>query len=119
MSNPASWHEEKQSAWLYRELADAEPDPRIAESDLCRLAHESGPGRELAFFPRLRAELRQHLRQPSRALRFRGLRGCVKHLAGARRWSPRCQSLHDQIVGYLRECLGAEARTAECSLVVE
>jgi VIT1/CCC1 family predicted Fe2+/Mn2+ transporter len=25
-----SWREEKQSAWLYREIADCEPDPRIA-----------------------------------------------------------------------------------------
>jgi VIT1/CCC1 family predicted Fe2+/Mn2+ transporter len=32
MSNPhESWHEEKQSAWLYRELARCEPDARIAE----------------------------------------------------------------------------------------
>jgi VIT1/CCC1 family predicted Fe2+/Mn2+ transporter len=26
-----SWREEKQSAWLYREIADAEPDPKLAE----------------------------------------------------------------------------------------
>ena len=25
------WREEKQSSWLYRELADCEPDARIAE----------------------------------------------------------------------------------------
>ena len=31
MSGLASWREEKQSAWLYRELADCEPDPRISE----------------------------------------------------------------------------------------
>ena len=32
MSNPLeSWLEEKQSAWLYRALADCEPDARIAE----------------------------------------------------------------------------------------
>jgi VIT1/CCC1 family predicted Fe2+/Mn2+ transporter len=30
MSGIESWHEEKQSAWLYRRLADCEPDPRIA-----------------------------------------------------------------------------------------
>jgi VIT1/CCC1 family predicted Fe2+/Mn2+ transporter len=30
MNSTASWHEEKQSAWLYRELADAEPDPKIS-----------------------------------------------------------------------------------------
>ena len=40
------------------------------------------PGRagELVFFPRLRAELRRHLQQGPRVLRFRGLRGCVKQL---------------------------------------
>lgn len=88
-------------------------------ADLRRLARESGDARELVFFPRLRDEVRTQLRQSPRRVHFRGLRGCVKHLAGARRWSPRCQSLHDQIVTYLRECLGAEARAAECSLVVE
>ena len=31
MSGLESWREEKQSAWLYRELAACEPDPRIAE----------------------------------------------------------------------------------------
>ncbi len=31
MGNLASWREEKQSAWLYRELADCETDPRIAD----------------------------------------------------------------------------------------
>lgn len=30
MSGLDSWREEKQSAWLYRELAGCEPDPRIA-----------------------------------------------------------------------------------------
>ena len=30
MSGSESWREEKQSAWLYRELAACEPDPRIA-----------------------------------------------------------------------------------------
>ena len=31
MSNVESWYEEKQSAWAYRELAQCEPDARIAE----------------------------------------------------------------------------------------
>ena len=89
-----------------------------AGADLRQLAHESGDARELAFFPRLRDEMRTQLRQSPRVVHFCGLRGCVKHLAGARRWSPRCQSLHDQIVGYLRECFGIEARDAQCMLVV-
>jgi hypothetical protein len=52
-------------------------------------------------------------------VRFRGLRGCVKQLAGARRWSHRCERLQDQIVEYLRGCLTAEPEQNECALVVE
>jgi hypothetical protein len=91
----------------------------IQEADLSRLARESGNGCELIFFPRLRDELRQQLKQAPRVLRFRGLRCCVKRLAGARRWSSRCQTLQDRIVEYLRECLTAEANKGEFALVVE
>lgn len=89
------------------------------ETDLRRLAHESADRLELFFFPRLRDELRSRLRQSPRVLRFHGLRGCVKQVAGARRWSARCDRMRDQIVGYLRECLIAESERSECSLVVE
>ena len=103
--------------------AQLSPQPdsasRVLEADLCRLAHESGPGRELFFFPRLRAELQRHLQQAPRVVRFRGLRGCVKQLTGARRWSRRCETLELEIVDYLRQCLGAESGPAEFSLLVE
>jgi len=95
------------------------PDTEISEADLGRLAGETGDHLELFFFPRLRDELRLRLRQSPRVLRFRGLRGCVKQLAGARRWSNRCEALQDQIVAYLRECLSAEPEPARCALVVE
>ena len=95
------------------------PRSGAAGADLRVLARESGDARELVFFPRLRHELRALLQSSPRLVRFRGLRGCVKHLAGARRWSPRCESLRDQIVGYLRECLRTESREAECRLLVE
>jgi hypothetical protein len=91
----------------------------VLEADLSRLARESGKGCELFFFLRLRDELRQHLQQGPRMLRFRGLRRCVKQLVGARRWSLRCQNLEEQIVGYLRECLSAETGQTEFALVVE
>ena len=90
-----------------------------AGADLRRLARESGDARELVFFPRLRHELRSQLLASPRRVRFRGLRGCVKHLAGARRWSPRCESLQEQIIRYLRGCLATEAHEAECILMVE
>jgi hypothetical protein len=91
----------------------------IVETDLCLFARESADSLELFFFPRLRDELRAQLRQSPRVLRFRGLRGCVKQLAGARRWSDRCEKLQDHIVEYLRRCLTAEPEQNDCSLVVE
>ena len=91
----------------------------IVETDLCLMARESGDSLELFFFPRLRDELRSQLRQSPRVLRFRGLRGCVKQLAGARHWSVRCEKLRDHIVEYLRRCLTAEPGPAHCALVVE
>ena len=62
--------------------------------------------------------MRHRLKQSPRVLYFRGLRGCVKQLAGARRWSGRCQELHDHIVDYMRGCLTAEASGNPCALVV-
>jgi hypothetical protein len=92
---------------------------KIVEADLASIASESADSLELFFFPRLRDELRARLRLSPSVLRFRGLRGCVKQLAGARRWSNRCEKMQDQIVGYLRECLTAEPEQNACSLVVE
>ncbi len=94
-------------------------DPGVVESDLSQLALESGPGRELFFFPRLRDNLRQHLVQGPRILRFHGLRGCVKQLVGVQRWSLRCVNLEEQIVSFLRECLKAEGKTSRFALLVE
>jgi hypothetical protein len=99
-----------------------EPPPLanpLLEADLANLARESADSLELFFFPRLRNELRTQLRQSPQILRFRGLRGCVKQLAGARRWSARCEQMQEQIVGYLRECLTAEPEQNACALVVE
>ena len=89
------------------------------EADLAGLARESTASLELLFFPRLRNELRTQLRRSPRVLRFYGLRVCVKQLAGARRWSSRCEKIEEQIVDYLRECLTAEPQKSKCALVVE
>ncbi len=94
------------------------PELRIAEADLLQLAGESSEAFELTFFTRLRDEMRQHLQQSPQVVRFSGLRGCVKQLTGARRWSGRCQSLHDQIVEHLRACLTVEGGGASCALLV-
>jgi hypothetical protein len=91
----------------------------IIETDLGLFTRQSDSSLELFFFPRLRDELRAQLRQSPRLVRFHGLRACVKELAGAQRWSARCEKMRDQIVGYLRECLTAELEQTDCALVVE
>ncbi|MBK7997351.1 MAG: hypothetical protein IPK15_01115 [Verrucomicrobia bacterium] len=88
------------------------------EADLRLLAGESDLGGELVFFPRLRDAIRRELDGSPTILRFSGLRECVKQLTGAKRWSTHCQTLNDQIVDYLRTCLGAERSGASCALVV-
>jgi hypothetical protein len=95
------------------------PLPSVIESDLSRLVTEAEGGCELFFFPRLREELRLQLQREPRLLRFHGLRGCAMQLAGARRWTTRCQSLREQIVAFLRECLNAEANRQEFALVID
>ncbi len=87
--------------------------------DLRRLARESAGVGELFFFPKLRDELRQQFKREPRLVRFRGLRGCVKQLAGARRWSVRCRTLQEYILQFLRECLSAESGESECALWVD
>jgi hypothetical protein len=107
------------SLGLNVQSADAPaPELRVAEADLLQLAGESGEAFELTFFTRLRDELRRGLRQSPQVVRFSGLRGCVKQLTGARRWSGRCQTLHDHIVEYLRTCLSVENNGAHCALLV-
>ena len=91
----------------------------VLESDLGRLAEQTGKDSDLFFFPLLREELRRQLRKAPQMVRFRGLRGCVKRLTGARRWNGRCRRLEEQIIDYLRECLNAEPRESEFALVVD
>jgi hypothetical protein len=101
-----------------KEAGATETARRVSESDLRCLACECGKGFELAFFPLLRDELRAQLGRRPHLVRFNGLRSCVKQLAGARRWSNRCQQLNDQIVEYLRHCLSTEQRAKDCALMV-
>src|SRR6516225_6208075 len=74
---------------------------KTTSSDLRLLLGDAGKGCELWFFPRLRDQLRQQLRQGQSVLRFHGLRGCVKQLAAARRWSRHCRHLEEQILNFL------------------
>lgn len=91
---------------------------RVSEADLTELVREAGDAFELTFFPRLRTEMHERLLESPELIRFTGLRPCVKRLAGARRWCHRCQTLNDQIIGYLRQCLSEERPQGRCALLV-
>jgi hypothetical protein len=93
-------------------------DPGVLTRDLREIASQSGIGYELLFFSRLREEVRDSLGRSPQILRFLGLRKCVKHLLGAKKWNGRCQALSDQIVDYLRTCMEAEKEQTPCSLLV-
>jgi VIT1/CCC1 family predicted Fe2+/Mn2+ transporter len=89
VSGLESWHEEKQSAWLYRQLADCEPDQRIADlfRTLATAAERQAetwqpPGGAASFAPSARAMLAarlaralgpQRVRPMLAALKVRGL----------------------------------------------
>ena len=90
----------------------------IKKSDLHRLASETGEVFELGFYARLREEVRKELQWSPELIRFSELRRCVKQLAGARRWCPRCEKLSDQIVEFLRGCVSCEKPPQPCGLVV-
>jgi hypothetical protein len=99
-------------------FADHTPETRVVESDLRVLAANAGKGCELFFFPSLRDEVKSKLGEGPQILRFNGLRGCVKQLVGARRWSERCERLSDQIVEFLRGCWRSETGSQSCALLV-
>jgi hypothetical protein len=90
--------------------------PQAAETDLRALVED---GMELLFFQRLREELRRQLQPAPEVVRFHGLRSSVMRLAGVRRWSPRCQDLHDRVVDFLRTSLQAEPISRPCGLVIQ
>ena len=89
-----------------------------APADLRRLAAEAGKVFELGFFVRLREQVRQEMVASPTFVRFTGLRGAVKQLAGARRWCPRCERLSDHIVEFLRGCVAREQAGRPCGLLV-
>ncbi len=89
----------------------------VRDADMSELIPDTDGELELAIYQRLREEMERLLEHTPDELHLSGLRGCVKRVLHAQRWSRRCQTLSDQIVAYLRECLDTHARS-NCSLVV-
>jgi hypothetical protein len=91
----------------------------VAEADLEAMAGGGDEGLEMAFYHRLRGELRTLLSADPKMVRFRGLRPCAKRLARVRRWCPRSEQVRDEIVRFLRDCWSAEHPRQQCALVVK
>ena len=49
---------------------------------------------------------------------MKGLRKAVRKLIGAKKWSPRCQKLNDQIVEYLRHIVSQHQQKAKLTLMI-
>lgn len=91
---------------------------KILEADLCDLIEIDGSATELAFYGRLSREFGKLLSQSPSMVRLTGLRACVKHMIGARRWSKRCVESSDQIIIFLREFMNHRENGNGCALVV-
>lgn len=89
----------------------------VSESYLGDWISEPGCFAELMFFPRLRDSMRCLFESDPEVVRITGVRSCVKSMASARRWSRRCQQLHDQVVLYLHACWIKE-RNPGCARIV-
>lgn len=108
------------------EIVDEESQPqtasqqnrKILEADLGDLIEEDGSATELIFFKRLQREFGKLLNQSPRLVRLTGLRRAVKNLVGAQRWSKRCDATSDQIVCYLRDCMGQREQGDDCALMI-
>ena len=93
-------------------------DDDAAETNLHDLAHQAGEGLEMVFFCTLREQIHADLHGKPELLRVKGLREAVKKLTGAKKWSPRCQKLNDQIVDYLRHIVSKHQQKAKLTLMI-
>ena len=82
------------------------------ELSLIDLAREAGAGYELAFFRLLEERVQPALSNQASNLDIYGLRQCVRHLQGAKKWSRSCSELRNEIVEFLRaQLLHADLQT--------
>ncbi|MCS7048744.1 MAG: hypothetical protein NZ483_05570 [Verrucomicrobiae bacterium] len=88
-------------------LSAPEPaDATRAQIRLDELASASGVGFELGFFRELGRCLSEIAHRPRVRVQMTGLRRCVLHLRGQRRWSDGCRQLAREILGFIESHVG-------------
>ncbi|MDD5351174.1 MAG: hypothetical protein PHQ12_13265 [Chthoniobacteraceae bacterium] len=98
-----------------RHLALGMPGERL---DLAVLAREAGAGYELAFFNRLREQLRSLIGAGTTEVDVVGLAPCVKQLRSRKSWSRSCEALQEEIVSFVRTQTAADPAKRELSVQV-
>ena len=86
--------------------------------DLAVLAREAGAGYELAFFNRLREQLRSLFGSGTTDVDVVGLAPCVKQLRARKSWSRSCEALQEEIVSFVRSQTEATPAKREISVQV-
>ncbi len=90
----------------------------IAQISLLALARAAGNGYELAFFERLRMQIRELMQEKTFHFELFGLEPCVKLLRARKVWSRDCDALQAEIVSFAREHAGIAAAQGEVSFSV-
>lgn len=83
---------------LAEELTPTPPPLRISLTDLARKA---GTGYELAFFQLLEQRFHSATSNGAEHVYFYDLRNCVQRLTAVRKWTKRCETLQNEITGFL------------------
>lgn len=81
--------------------------PPPARISLVELARDAGHGYELVFFDLLRSRIREALDARADRLEICDAHNGVKMLRSAKNWRRDCTGLLDEIVGFVREEIGA------------
>lgn len=103
----------------FQDVADKlQPTPPPLRISLIDLAREAGSGYELVFFELLRRQLSDLESIGAGQIDCSGLKRCVKHLRGTKRWSKDCDLLEKEIVEFVQNRSGIKTATTEFSLMV-
>lgn len=84
---------------------------------LLEMAHRA-EGYELAFFEMLRLAVRMELNDGATALDLLDSSRCVKFLIGAKHFTQDCDRLRDEIISFTRDCLLANDKGGNVSVLI-
>jgi hypothetical protein len=85
------------------------PSPPPVSFSLLEIAQDAGAGYELAFFDGLEKRITALVSARADTLHLCDLQACVKHLRGAKMWTRSCDTLHEEVICFVRERLASSS----------